>query len=244
MDSAFPDRLPWLWLLRATKLFSCYRNWKSLLHKAFCKCSPAPCGSTGSAPSVQSPIALKVQRRQRHYRCPESWPRRQSSVRTEELLTMGLHRHANPLHQVESQQSGFNLESGAEVPQQALLLLRETSFVLWDNKGSEVFPIRCAAPGKDQHPPQVPTHQSSCRVLGPREERQQLLPDSVTGGGLQPPLCKAFPQQKRMGFEAGKGSFGTGKDFRSCYAALLNLLFDPWGKGHFGSWKAIVCLLL
>lgn len=43
-------------------------------------------------------------------------------------------------------------------------------------------------------------------------------------------------------FEAGKGSFSTGKDF--CYAALLNLPFDPWGKGQFGSWKAIVCLVL
>lgn len=45
-------------------------------------------------------------------------------------------------------------------------------------------------------------------------------------------------------FEAGKGSSSTGKDFRSCYAALLNLPFDPWGKGQFGSWKAIVYLVL
>lgn len=57
-------------------------------------------------------------------------------------------------------------------------------------------------------------------------------------------LFASLATTKADWFEAGKGSFSTGKDFRSCYTALLNLLFDPWGKGQFGSWKAIVCLML
>lgn len=66
---------------------------------------------------------------------------------------------------------------------------------------------------------------------------------SITDGvsGL---LFASLSTTKADWFEAGKGSFSTGKDFRSCCAALLNLPFDPWGKGQFGSWKAIVCLML
>lgn len=100
-------------------------------------------------------------------------------------------------------------------------------------------------PGKDQCPQLVPTQPSSHGGLSPREERHQLLPDSPCywRRPAASPL-QAFPQQRQICFEAGKGSFSTGKDFRSRYAALLNLPFDPWGKGQFGSWKTIVCLSL
>lgn len=51
-----------VWLLRPnSKLFGCYKNWRGLLQKTFRKCNPAPRGSMGSAPPVQSPLALKVQ---------------------------------------------------------------------------------------------------------------------------------------------------------------------------------------
>lgn len=59
-----------------------------------------------------------------------------------------MHSHAKSLNQMGSQWSGLNPESKADVPQQALLLLGESSFVLQSNKGSEVFPIHCTAQGK------------------------------------------------------------------------------------------------
>lgn len=168
-------------------------------------------------------------------------------VHTEELLTVRMHRHAKPLNQVESQWSGLNPESGADVPRQALLLLGETSFVLWDNNESELFPMHSIA----QHQGRISTHLRylpagvAVGELGPREERHQLLPDSLCywqRPAASPP--QAFPQQRQIGLRQGRAASAQEKDFRSCYTALLNLPFDPWGKGPLGSWKAIVCLLL
>ena len=108
---------------------------------------------------------------------------------------MRLCRHAKPLNQVESQRSGLNPESGADVPQQALLLLGETSFVLWDNNESEVFPVHRTA----QHQGRISTH---LRYLLTGVAAGGLAPGrkgigysqtlSVTGGGLRPPLRKPF----------------------------------------------------
>lgn len=108
---------------------------------------------------------------------------------------MRVHRRTKPLNQVERQQAGLNPESGADVPQQALFVLGEPSFVLQDSKKSEVFPIHCAA----QHQGRIRTRlwylPTRVAVEGSAPARKgisycQAL--SVTGGGLQPPLCKPF----------------------------------------------------
>lgn len=94
---------------------------------------------------------------------------------------------------------------------------------------------------KDWYPPQTPTHQQAWPQGGKAAATPRLIPLLGEVCGLP---SASLSTTKADWSEAGKGSSSTGKDFRSCYAALLNLPFDPWGKGQFGSWKAIVCLLL
>lgn len=100
-------------------------------------------------------------------------------------------------------------------------------------------------PGKDQCPQLVPTQPSSHGGSQPQGGKASAAPRLSL---LLVEVCglpsTSLSTKKADWFEAGKGSFSTGKDFRSCYAALLNLPFDPWGKGQFGSWKTIVCLSL
>lgn len=155
-----------------------------------------------------------------------------------------MHRHPKPLNQAGFQWSGLNPESKADVLQQALFLLGESSFVLQRNNRSEVFPIHCTA----QRRISPCLWYLPCRVLmgglalgrkGIIYSQTHPITDGVSGLSVT-----SLSTTKADWFEAGKGSFSTGKDFRSCYSALLNLPFDPWGKGQFGSWKAIVCLLV
>lgn len=188
-----------------------------------------------AAPPVQSPAALKVQVRQLCCRCLESF-----ATECRERV----HSHAKPLNQVGFQWSGLNPESKADVSQQALLLLGESSFVLQSNNRSEVFPVHCTAQGGLS--PSL--WYLACRIFmwGLALGRKGIIYSQthpITDGASGLPFT-SLSTRKADWFEAGQGSSSTGKDFRSRYAALLNLPFDPWGKGQFGSWKAIVCLLV
>lgn len=155
-----------------------------------------------------------------------------------------MHGHAKPLNQAASQWSGLKADSQADVPQQALLRLGESSFVLQSNNRSEVFSIHCTAQGRISASLWYLLSTVLMGGLAPGRKgitypQTHPLTDGVSGLPFT-----SLSTTKADWFEAGKGSFSTGKDFRSCSAAVLNLPFDPWGKGQSGSWKAIVCLVL
>lgn len=133
MDGAFSCELPWLDPLELPSSSAARR-----IAEVF---SRKPCAGAVqphmAAPPVQSPAALKMQVRQLCYKCL------QSSATEVQREGAQARQTFKP-----SRDSGLNPGSKAGIPQQALLLLGGSSFVLQSSNGSEVFPTHCTAQGR------------------------------------------------------------------------------------------------
>lgn len=215
MDGAFSCRLPWLGSLELPSCAAARRTAKVFSRKP----SAGAIQPHVAAPPVQSPAAPLQERPQR---CKKR-----------------MHRHAKPLCWAGSQWSGLNPESKADVPQQALLLLGESSFVLQSSNRSEVFPIHCTAQGRISASLwELP----STELLGawPWAGKASCTPrlTPLLMESLASP-SSAFLQQRQIGLRQGRAASAQEK---TSAPVVLNLPFDPWGRDNLAA-GGLLCAL-
>lgn len=152
---------------------------------------------------------------------------------------------AGPSYRTE-EKPGLKTERGADAPQRAVLQGTPALF-------HRTITQRNPSSHRAQHQgltPAVGTHRlHGC--WGPAPGRKGI---SVSETFLRSwwrfaaSSLHATPQQRRIGSRQGRAGSEQEKTsaplLRFYYASLLNLLFDPRGRGQFGSRKAIVSFLL